>query len=219
MQPDELKQLWNSVGNPTDAQEAFALAAWRSHRQRSVQRQLGLFSLWQALQLVLWLGLAVYCGSQWWQQPPLAVMLSALALHAYCIAVSIASITRLQRRRQLQPTQTVLEQSQQLAALRRHTAVTELLLGLPWCWLWLAVPVLVAWQAWGVDLGAFAAPWLLVSLGAGTLAMLAALVLARRWVQRAPASPWLQRAIDALSGRRLARARAELDALRGWEPA
>ena len=100
MQPDELKQLWNSVGNPTDAQEAFALAAWRSHRQRSVQRQLGLFSLWQGLQLVFWLGLAVYCGSQWWQQPPLAVMLSALALHAYCIAVIIASITRLQRRRQ-----------------------------------------------------------------------------------------------------------------------
>ena len=75
----------------------------------------------------------------------------------------------------------------------------------------------LAWQAWGVALGAFAAPWLLASLGAGTLAMLAALILARRWAQRAPASPWLQRAIDALSGRRLARARAELEALRGWE--
>jgi len=219
MQPDDLKHLWNSVGTPTDAQETFALEAWRSHRQRSVERQLGLFSLWQGLQLVAWLALAVYCGSQWWQQPPLAVMLSALALHAYCIAVIIASITRLHRRRQLQPTQTVVEQSRQLAALRRHTALTELLLGLPWCWLWLAVPVLVAWQAWGVDLGTFAAPWLLASLAAGTLAMLAALILARRWVQRAPASPWLQRAIDALSGRRLARARAELEALRGWEPA
>ncbi|MER2176228.1 MAG: sigma factor-like helix-turn-helix DNA-binding protein [Stenotrophomonas maltophilia] len=99
---------------------------------------------------------------------------------AEVLGISVANVsTRLHRRRQLQPTQTVLEQSQQLAALRRHTAVTELLLGLPWCWLWLAVPVLVAWQAWGVDLGA----------------------------------------IDALSGRRLARARAELDALRGWEPA
>jgi len=219
MQPDELKQLWNSVGKPTDAQEGFALEAWRSHRHRSVQRQLGLFSLWQGLQLVVWLAVAVCCGSQWWQHPPLAVMLSALALHAYCIAVIIASITRLHRRRQLQPTQTVLAQSQQLAALRRHTALTELLLGLPWCWLWLAVPVLLAWQAWGVDLGAFAAPWLLASLGAGTLAMLAAWVVARRWAQRAPASPWVQRAIDALSGRRLARARAELEALRGWEPA
>lgn len=219
MQPDELKQLWSHANARTDAQEAFALDAWRSHRQRAVQHQLGAFSLWQWLQLAIWLAVAVYCGSQWWQQPPLAVMLSALSLHAYCIAAIIVSITRLQRRRQLHPTLTVVEQSQQLAALRWHTALTELLLGLPWCWLWLAVPVLVAWQAWGVDLGAFAAPWLLVSLGAGTLAMLAAWVLARRWAQRAPASPRLQRALDALSGRRLARARAELEALRGWESA
>ncbi|MEK0267664.1 hypothetical protein QT383_17415 [Stenotrophomonas rhizophila] len=49
--------------------------------------------------------------------------------------------------------------------------------------------------------------------------MTAAMVGARRWLQRAPASPRLQRAIDALSGRRLARARAELEALRGWESA
>jgi hypothetical protein len=218
MQPDDLKQLWNSTSQHADAQETFALEAWRSHRHRAVQRQLGLFSLCQGLQLVAWLALAVYCGSQWWQQPPLAVMLSAMALHAYCIAVIIASITRLHRRRQLGPTHTVVEQSQQLAALARHTALTELLLGLPWCWLWLAVPVLVAWQAWGVDLGALAAPWLLASLAAGALAMLAAVLLARRWVQHAPASPWLQRAIEALSGRRLARARAELDALSGWTP-
>jgi len=63
-----------------------------------------------------------------------------------------------------------------------------------------------------------AAPWLLASLAAGALAMLAAVLLARRWVQHAPASPWLQRVIEALSGRRLARARAELDALSGWTP-
>jgi len=219
MHPDELTQLWDRGNDRTDVQEAFALDAWRSHRQRAVQRQLGTFSRWQWLQLAIWLAVSVYCGSQWWQQPPLAVMLSALALHAYCIAVIIASITRLHRLAQLQPTQSVLEQSQQLAALRWHTARTELLLGLPWCWLWLAVPVLVAWQAWGVDPGAFAAPWLLVSLGAGTLAMVAAWVFARRWAQRAPASPRLQRALDALSGRRLVRARAELEALRGWESA
>jgi hypothetical protein len=219
MQPDELKQLWNRSNDAADAQEAFALDAWRSHRQRAVQHQLGAFSLWQWLQLAIWLAVAVYCGSQWWQQPPLAVMLSALSLHAYCIAAIIVSITRLQRRRQLHPTHTVLEQSHHLATLRWHTALTELLLGLPWCWLWLAVPVLVAWQAWRVDLGAVAAPWLLVSLGAGTLAMIAAMVAARRWVRRAPTSPRLQRAIDVLSGHRLARARAELEALRGWESA
>jgi len=74
----------------------------------------------------------------------------------------------------------------------------------------------VAWQAWGVDLSVFAERWLLISLVAGAALMIALLVLARRWQRRDPQSPRLQRAIDALSGHRLARARTELDALREW---
>jgi hypothetical protein len=143
-------------------------------------------------------------------------MLSAVALHVYCVAVIIVSAARLHLRGQLQPDQPVLQQSRQLALLRMQTAAGELLLGLPWCWLWLAVPVLVAWQAWSIDLSAFAARALLISLVAGAALMTALLLLARRWQRQAPESPRLQRAIDALSGRRLAGARAELEALRDW---
>jgi membrane protein implicated in regulation of membrane protease activity len=217
MHTDPLKQLWNQPGSDADASEATAaLNAWRRHRQYAAQRQLSAFSAVQVLQLLFWLALSIYCGSIWWQQPPLAVMLSAVALHAYSVAVIIVSAARLHLRGQLQPDQPVLQQSRQLALLRRQTAIGELLLGLPWCWLWLAVPVLIAWQAWGLDLAVFAARWLLVALLAGTAMMIALLVLARRWLQRDPQSPRLQRAIDALSGRRLARARAELAAVRAW---
>ncbi|MNV88776.1 hypothetical protein D3C71_1830100 [compost metagenome] len=139
-----------------------------------------------------------------------------MALHAYSVAVIIVSVARLHLRRQLHADQPVLEQSRQLATLRTRTAASELLLGLPWCWLWLAVPVLVFWQAWGVDLSAYVARVLWIALVAGLALMTALLVLARRWHGREPQSPRLQRAIDALSGRRLARARAELDALREW---
>lgn len=217
MHTDPLKQLWNQPGNEADDSEASAaLNAWRRHRQHAAQRQLSAFSAVQVMQLLFWLALSIYCGSVWWQQPPLAVMVSAVALHAYSVAVIIASAARLHLRGQLQPDQPVLQQSRQLALLRMQTAIGELLLGVPWCWLWLAVPVLIAWQAWGLDLSVFAARWLLVSLLAGTAMMIALLVLARRWLQRDPQSPRLQRAIDALSGRRLARAHAELAAVRDW---
>lgn len=217
MHTDPLKQLWNQPGNEADDSEASAaLNAWRRHRQHAAQRQLSAFSAVQVMQLLFWLALSIYCGSVWWQQPPLAVMVSAVALHAYSVAVIIASAARLHLVGQLQPDQPVLQQSRQLALLRMQTAVGELLLGVPWCWLWLAVPVLIAWQAWGLDLSVFAARWLLVSLVAGTAMMIALLVLVRRWLQRDPQSPRLQRAIDALSGRRLARAHAELAAVRDW---
>ncbi|WP_369970234.1 hypothetical protein AB8E26_09575 [Stenotrophomonas rhizophila] len=217
MHTDPLKQLWHQAGGDADDSEATAaLNSWRRHRQYAAQRQLSAFSAVQVMQLLFWLALSIYCGSVWWQQPPRAVMLSAVALHVYCVAVIIVSAARLHLRGQLQPDQPVLQQSRQLALLRMQTAAGELLLGLPWCWLWLAVPVLVAWQAWSIDLSAFAARALLISLVAGAALMTALLLLARRWQRQAPESPRLQRAIDALSGRRLAGARAELEALRDW---
>lgn len=216
MQNDPLKQLWAQRDDDVSDTDAVALQAWRQHHN-ALHRQLSGFGLMQGLQLVFWLALAIYCGSVWWQRPPLAVLLSALALHGYCIAVIIASVARLRLRQQLQPDQPVLEQSRHLAALRWQTALGELLLGLPWCWLWLAVPVLLFWQAWGVDLSQYAARWLLISLVAGAALMTALLLLARRWVRRDPDSARLQQAIDILSGRRLTRARAELQALREWD--
>lgn len=216
MHNDPLQHLWQQYAGADGNEGPAAMDAWRRHRQHAAQRQLSAFGAVQVMQLLFWLALAIYCGSVWWQQPPLAVMVSALALHAYSVAVIIASAARLHLRRQLQPDQPVVEQSRVLASLRMHTAIGELLLGLPWCWLWLAVPVLLAWQSWGVDLAVFAARWLLVSLVAGTALMVALLALARRWFTRDPQSRRLQRAIDALSGRRLAQARAELDGLRDW---
>lgn len=216
MHEDPLKQLWQQHDRRGDAEETAAMDAWRRHHQQATQRQLSAFSAVQVMQLLFWLGLAIYCGSVWWPRPPLAVMLAAMALHAYCVAVIIASVARLHLRRQLQPDQPVLQQSRQLAALRTQTAIGELLLGLPWCWLWLAVPVLAFWQLWRVDLGAYTAGVLWISLVAGVALMTALLVLARRWQRRDPHAPRLQRVIDSLAGRRLARARAELDALREW---
>lgn len=216
MHDDSLKRLWQQYGTADGGQDTPAMNAWRRHRQHAAQRQLAAFGAVQIMQLVFWLALAIYCGSVWWQQPPLAVMLSALGLHAYSLAVIVASAARLHVARQLQPDQPVLQQSRLLASLRMQTAIGELLLGLPWCWLWLAVPVLLAWHAWGMDLAVFAARWLMVSLIAGTVLMAALLVLARRWMARDPHSPRLQRAIDALSGRRLVQARAELEGLREW---
>ncbi|MCF7751919.1 hypothetical protein KQ945_14260 [Bacillus subtilis subsp. subtilis] len=219
MHTDPLKHLWQQHDGNADSEEAAAMDAWRRHRQHAVQRQLSAFGAVQVMQLLFWLGLAIYCGSIWWSRPSLTVMVSAMALHGYCVAVIIASVARLHLRRQLRPDQPVLEQSRRLAALRTQTAVGELLLGLPWCWLWLAVPILLFWQLWGVDLSVYVAGVLWISLVAGIALMTALLVLARRWQRRAPHSPRLQRAIDSLSGRRLARARAELDALRGWSAA
>lgn len=219
MHTDPLKQLWQQHDGRSDSEEAAAMDAWRRHRQYATQRLLSAFGAVQVMQLLFWLGLAIYCGSVWWARPPLTVMVSAMVLHAYAVAVIIASMARLHLRRQVQPDQPVLEQARHLAALRMQTAVGELLLGLPWCWLWLAVPVLLCWQLWAVDLSVYIARVLWISLVAGLALMTALLVLARRWHRRDPHSPRLQRAIDSLSGRRLARARAELDALREWNAA
>ena len=106
MHTDPLKQLWHQAGGDADDSEATAaLNSWRRHRQYAAQRQLSAFSALQVVQLLFWLGLSMYCGSVWWQQPPLAVMLSAVALHVYCVAVIIVSAARLHLRGQLQPDQ------------------------------------------------------------------------------------------------------------------
>ncbi|MFN4162787.1 MAG: hypothetical protein ACK4FW_12600, partial [Stenotrophomonas sp.] len=99
MHTDPLKQLWNQAGNEADDSEASAaLNAWRRHRQYAAQRQLSAVSAVQVMQLLFWLALSIYCGSVWWQQPPPAVVLSAVALHAYSVAVIIVSAARLHLR-------------------------------------------------------------------------------------------------------------------------
>jgi hypothetical protein len=212
MELDDLKSAWAQQNRRLDQVEALALEAWREPRRRDVRKRLRAFGRWQLLWLLVWIVVTALAASFWVQHRQVPhLLLTGLALHLYGIAAIWVSITRALLAIRLQRTPVpVLQQLTRLAQLRRFTAITELALGLPWACLWLLATQWLCVQWLGLDLYAMAPRWFLATLGTGLAAAVTGSVLAHRALHRVPASHWLHRGFEALSGRSLARAQQEL---------
>lgn len=109
----------------------------------------------------------------------------------------------------------MLEIQRQIARVRRGYIVSGMVAGLPWWFLW--VPVLMVLSALaGVDLQARAASTVWAGLAIGAAGLLGTAWF-HRW-SRCPARPRLAKAMDdAVTGRSLRRAQAQIDELRRFE--
>lgn len=213
-----LKAAWQRQELHLEGIEALALLAWREPRRQQVQRRLRRFGIGQLLWLLAWIGVVAFAAGFWVEHRQTPHLLAAgLALHAYGIAAIWVSATRALLAARLHATGPVLEQLRQLARLRRFTTVSEVALGLPWWCLWLVAAQVAVYRWLGVDLYAAAPRWFGLTLAFGAAAMVASLWLARRWARRPPATPWLRRTIDDLSGCNLARAQAQLREIERFE--
>lgn len=212
MELDELKAAWAQQAQRIDQLEALALLAWQQPRQASVRRRLRWFSGLQLLWLLAWIVLTALTAGFWvaHRQVP-HLLLTGLSLHAYGVAAVWVSVTRALLALHVDMASApVVIQQQRLARLRRFTALTELGLGLPWCWLWLLALQWACVQWLGVDLYTMAPAWFLGTLGLGMVMMLGSVAAARWAMRRLPENHRLQRLLDSLSGRSLARAQQQL---------
>ena len=220
MELEQLKAAWAQQAQRIDQLEVVALQAWREPRQRDVRQRLRWFSGMQLAWLLAWIVVTVMAAGFWIEHRQVPqLLLTGLAFHVYGIAAIWVSITRAMLAMRVDAANVPLRrQLTRLAQLRRFTALTELALGLPWFCLWLLAAQWLCMQWLGVDLYAMAPRWFVGTLGFGVVAMLGSIAFARWVLKRLPETHALQRLLDGLSGRSLARAQQQLRELERGAP-
>lgn len=215
---EELNSAWDRVDLRVDGIEALASQDWRERRVDRSRASLRWFGWAQLVEMAIWIAMVIIAAPFWIDHRDTPHLLAAgLVLHVYGVAAIWAAATRALLAARVYFTAPVLDIQRRLARLRRFTTVSTVALGLPWWCLWL-VATMVAAKAWlGVDLYAVAPDWIHATLAFGVIGMAGSIWLARRWVHRPPAHPWLRRMIDDLAGCNLRRARQQIDEIERFE--
>lgn len=216
---DRLQAAWADLDRRVAAQEHLRIDDTRRSRLRSMRRRLWPFAFGQLLQAVLGtvlIALAIEVETAEATSP--GMMAAAVAMHAYGVAIVAWVVATLALLLRIDVSRPVVDVQERLLRLHRAYLYGSVAIGLLW---WLAwIPFLAVLSAWlGLDgyLGHLMAhvddrPWLLgwfvaMSVG-GFLGSLVLVALTRR----RPA--WRERLLRLLAPESLARATAELDALR-----
>lgn len=216
---DDLRQAWSRMAARQDAMEARMhddRVDRRCHDSRvALRRGMAL----RALELVAWVLFVVWAATFWVGHRHTPHLLAiGVMLHVYGIAAIWSAATQLlytARIQRFDAPVTVLQR--RLARLRRFRFVSTLLLGLPWWWLWLLLPLAVLTSLTGIDLYAAAPVWIWANLAFGTVGIAASLWLARHLSQRPTRSAFLQRIVDDMSGRSLLAASRSLEEIDRFE--
>ena len=219
MELDEMKQAWARMEQRQDGIEALLRQDLRDRRRDKARSSMRRGLLWQAVEVACWLAFVVWIASFWVAHRQVThLLVIGLLLHAYGIAGIWSSVTQwflLSRIYLFDAPVLVLQR--RVAQLRRFRMVSTLALGLPWWFLWLLVP-LVALTWWsGVDMFAAPSGWLWANVAVGLAGCACSLWLARRLARRPIKSPWLQRLVDDLSGRTLARVSRQMEEIARFE--
>ena len=219
MELDEMKRAWAHMDLRQDGMEALLRQGFRDRRMDKARGAMRWSLLGQAVEIACWVAFVVFVASFWVAHRQVThLLLVGLLLHAYGIAGIWSSATQwflLSRIYLFDAPVLVLQR--RLAQLRRFRMVSTLALGLPWWFLWLLVPLVVLTWWSGVDQFARAPGWIWACMAVGVAGTGFSLWLARRLAGRAMRSPWLQRVVDDMSGRTLARVSRQLDEIARFE--
>jgi hypothetical protein len=220
MELDEMKLVWARMEQRQDAMDARLRRDFRDRKLDKARSSMRSSLLMQMIEIAAWVLFVVWVASFWVQHRHAThLLVIGLLLHGYGIAAIWSAATQLFLLSRIHLFDApVLVLQQRLAQLRRFRFCSQLLLGLPWWFLWLPVTTVGMVWLWGVDLYTVAAPgWYWATMGVGVIGMGACLWLARRLAGRSIKSPTLRRLVDDMSGRSLLRASQQLDALAGFE--
>lgn len=219
MELDEMKQAWARMALRQDGTEALLRQDLRDRRRDLARSSMRRGLLGQAVEIVCWLAFVVWIASFWVAHRHVThLLVIGLLLHVYGIAGIWSGVTQLFLLSRIYLFDApVLVLQRRVAQLRRFRMVSTLALGLPWWFLWLLVP-LVALTWWsGVDLFAAPSGWLWANVAVGVAGSACSLWLARRLSRRPIKSAWLQRMVDDLSGRTLARVARQMEEIARFE--
>lgn len=220
MELDEMKQAWARMDLRQGALEALLRQDFHDRGVGKARASMRWSMLMQGVEIAIWVLFVAWVASFWVEHRQTThLLVIGLLLHVYGIAAIWSAATQwflLSRIHAFDAPVLVLQR--RLAQLRRFRFYSQLLLGLPWWFLWLLVTTVGMVWLWDVDIYSVAAPaWYWMTIGVGVIGMGACLWLARHLADRPIKSPTLRRLVDDMSGRSLLRASQQLDALAGFE--
>ena len=216
MELDDLKRAWQTLDAHLQQQNALSLVLFRESRIEKLRSGLRPLLIGQIVQIVIGIWL-VLVGVQFWtthsEVPHLFA--SGIVVHVYGVmsimlgGIVVGHISR------ITASAPVLEIQHRLAQTRKIYIRSGMLLGLPWCVLWMPFTAVFFMANFGADLflnvpGLFT--WSSVS---GLLGLLAIYLLHRwsRQPKRARLAAMLERGV---AGSSLQRAQATLDEIKAF---
>lgn len=210
MELDELKTAWQEMEQRLARSEAMNRELAAEVKVEKARSALRWFGWGQALELAFWFALVIFVAPFWIAHrgtPHLLV--SGLVLHLYGVAAIWLGTVQLLQYGRVRYAGPVLDVQKRVAQLHRLKAMGTLLLGLPWCLLWVPLVIVAAKRLFELDI--WSPRWAAGSLLLGLAVMVLLLVYARRQLRRGPNSLRRQRILDTLAGCSLTRAQRQLD--------
>ena len=220
MELDDLKSAWKTLDRKLELDNALRLAELRDRKAERMRHSLRPLAWGQSVQM-LFGGAVMLMGAACWARhlDNGAMVACGLAVHAYGLAVMIASGVVVGMSRAIDLDAPVVAMQVRLARLRKAYLRSSRIAGLPWWVLWMPMlgvlaglenPVLPPSGEMPV------AAWIWSTLAAGALG-LGGTWLFHRWAHRPQRAALGRRIDDYFAGNALRQARAQLDELERFE--
>lgn len=216
MELDELKSAWQVLDRKLSRESAINLALYRDRKLDQVRSSLQPLRREQVAQLLAGIGVILFAGFLWSTHPTaISIILAGVAVQLYGIACIISAGVVLSGIRNVDYSDSVLEIQNRLARVRRGYVLAGIVAGLPWWFMWVPFLMVLA-HFGGVDLYAHAPAVIWGGLGVGAVGMLASwwLYFYSRDMSRPRLNRWVD---DAMIGRSLRKAQAQLEEIRRFE--
>ena len=216
MELDDFKAAWKTLDARLARDTQLNLQLLRDRRLDQARSSLHPLVWGHVLQMGLGLACILLGALLWSTKPDVAsVIVAGVLVHGYGVACIVLAGMTLAAIRKIDYAAPVVQIQTQLARVRRLYIIGGVVVGLPWWFLWVPILVVVAALS-GIDLPAHAPGVVWGGLAIGALGLLGTWWL-HRW-SRSPSRPRMASAIDdAVTGRSLRRARAQLEELQRFE--
>jgi hypothetical protein len=216
MELEDLQSTWQKLDRYLEQQNAIGTALLRYNKLQTTRRELRSVYLNQTLQMVFGIGLLFFMALFWIGKPhALSLLISGILVHAYAVGCIVTAAITLGLTRGIDFTGPILQIQQHLARLRRAYALSGIVAGHSWWFIW--IPLLIVFIGlFRVDLYARAASvvWFGLAIGlAGSL-----LTATLYFFTSRSSNPHLRNlAATFLFGTALQRAQAQLDEIQRFE--
>lgn len=153
MDIDDMKLAWQAMDTRLQRQSALNLQLFTESRLDKARARLRPLLVWQSVQILLGIGMAVVFARFWVHHTDsIPALVSGLALHAWGVALVVCSAVDVLLLTRMHYARPVLTVQKTLGQLRYWRVRWQPWLGLAWCLLWLALLEVAAQAITGQDL-------------------------------------------------------------------
>jgi hypothetical protein len=216
MELDELKSIWQNLEIKLQRENSIGMALLRHQKLESTRRRLRWLFVGQTAQLFYGLGFILLAGLSWSLKPrALPVIIATIIVHAYGIGCMVAGGVVLAAAGRIDYAGSVIDVQSKLMRVRRAYVVSGMVAGLTWWFLWIPLLMVIAGLL-HINLYRHAPSVIWIGTAIG-VAGLAAMLAVYRYSRRVPQSRLRRVVDDAVFGRSLQKAQAQLDEILQFE--